>query len=179
MGEVWKPVVGHEGLYEVSDQGRVRSLDRVQTYRAVRHGKEIEVVRRHRGRLLHPGWTGTHLTVALGKGNSRLVHHLVLEAFIGPRPPNMEGCHDDDDGANNRLANLTWGTRSKNMFDAIRNGRRRIGEENPKSRLTDAKVREVRNLLVDQTDYQIAKAFGVSDGTIRQVRYGRTWKHVR
>ncbi len=127
MTEIWKPVVSYEGQYEVSDRGRVRSLDRVQTYTRTDQysGRDLIIVRRHRGKMLRPGrMTGGHLSVALGKGNSVCVHVMVLEAFIGPCPSGHESLHRDDVPANNSLDNLRWGTRSDNMHDAIRNGRR-------------------------------------------------------
>ena len=130
MSETWRAVIGYEGLYEVSDHGRVRSLDRVQTYCRIDQysGRNLTVVRKHRGRMLRPGrMPRGHLSVALGKGNSICVHVLVLEAFVGPCPPNHECCHDDDVPDHNVLSNLRWGTRSDNLHDAIRNGRRKYG----------------------------------------------------
>jgi hypothetical protein len=179
QAEEWRAVVGFEGQYEVSSLGRVRSIDRYQTYESVRGGKAVAVTRFLKGKLLRPGWTGSHLTVAIGKGNSQTVHHLMLEAFVGPRPPGHEGCHYDDDGRRNVLENLSWGTRSKNLHDAIRNGRQKVGTAKKNAKLSDEKVRDIRALLCTATDYQISKIFGVSDATIRQVRNGRTWKHVR
>lgn len=117
-GERWLPVVGYPG-YEVSDQGRVRSLDRVLTY--CRDG--VEIHRAHRGRLLSPGvMQSGHLLVVLGRGNVLCVHKLVLEAFVGPAPAGTECCHYDGDPANNRLSNLRWDTRAANMADAVRHG---------------------------------------------------------
>lgn len=127
MTERWLPVVGFEGLYEVSDMGRVRSLDRVLPYERVDQysGRVLQIDRRRRGQLLQPGRKPSgHVSVALGRGQSRDVHVLVLEAFVGPCPEGKEALHGNDVGNDNRLANLRWGTRSENVFDAIRNGRR-------------------------------------------------------
>ena len=54
------------------------------------------------------------------------VHRLVLEAFVGPAPDGMDGCHRDDDKDNNTLDNLYWGTRAENMADQVRNGRHHL-----------------------------------------------------
>lgn len=118
LTETWLPVVGWEGLYEVSDQGRVRSLPR-----EVAFGERTRVVP---SRILKPG-RDVHgkLYVNLSNGSLRRVqrvHRLVLEAFVGPRPEGMEGCHFDDDNENNRLSNLRWDTHSGNMRDKVRNG---------------------------------------------------------
>ena len=117
MLEEWRPVLGYEGLYEVSDAGRVRSLSR-----EVRSGRGVRVVE---GRVLHPtpGALG-RLSVSLSNGRAvvRLVHHLVLEAFVGPRPDGAECCHGDGDASNNRLSNLRWDTHRANVLDAVAHG---------------------------------------------------------
>lgn len=115
MSEQWLPVVGHEGKYEVSDLGRVRGLDRLDS-----RGQFV------RGRVLAAGVNSAgYLTVVLhadGERSSRQVHALVLAAFVSPRPPGMEGCHGNGDPMDNRLLNLRWDTRSANMQDSIGHG---------------------------------------------------------
>lgn len=110
MTEEWRPVVGFEGLYEVSDQGRVRSAPRPKT----------------RGGLLRPGGHRSgHLHVVLSRAGrvcTRQVHRLVLEAFTGPCPEGQECRHLNGDPADNRHVNLCWGTRSENVQDMIRHG---------------------------------------------------------
>lgn len=114
--EEWRPIVGREGCYEVSDQGHIRSLDRV-----VKSSRAQWPVR---GRILNPSpLRSGHLVVDLGRAwRSRRVHRLVLEAFAGPCPSGMEALHGDGDPSNNRIQNLRWGTRSENIQDAIRHG---------------------------------------------------------
>lgn len=117
--ERWLPVVGYEGLYEVSDHGQVRSLDRI-----VRRG--VRGVSRRAGQMLKPNvLTYGHRQVSLYRGGVRRlrqVHNLVLEAFVGPRPEGLLGLHWDDDPANNHISNLRWGTPRDNTLDMIRNG---------------------------------------------------------
>jgi hypothetical protein len=115
MSERWLPVVGHEGAYEVSDQGRVRSLDRI----VLRGGRPMK----RRGGIL-AGWTskrGYHV-VRLGRGRDRYVHHLVLEAFVGARGPGEECCHGLGGPLDNRLENLRWGTSADNKRDQVLHG---------------------------------------------------------
>lgn len=117
-GEGWRHIAGFEGFYQVSDLGRVRSLNR----EIICHNG---VIKRRRGVLLSPGDTGTAMVVNIsrnGRGGTCRVHHLVLDAFVGLRPPGTEACHWDDDHTNNRLSNLRWGTHSDNMQDCLRNG---------------------------------------------------------
>lgn len=115
MTPAWRPVVGFEGKYEVSDEGGVRGLER-----ADRFGRRIPA------RVFSPTPSRSgHLQVTLrdeGYQVTRKVHRLVLEAFVGKKPAGMECRHLDDDKTNNHLSNLRWGSRSENQFDRVRNG---------------------------------------------------------
>lgn len=118
--ELWAPIPSYEGYYEASTAGQVRSIDRLIYYKDGR-------TRLHPGRLLSPTphVRSGHLIVKLWMANletPRYVHQLVLESFVGPCPPNMEGRHIDDDPANNNISNLCWGSRRENMLDRQRNG---------------------------------------------------------
>lgn len=179
--ERWLPVVGHEGAYEVSDLGRVRSLDRVERYERIDQysGRIITVCRQHKGRLLRPGPNDSgHLTVVLGRGNTRQVHALVLEAFVGPCPDGHECCHGDDVPFHNALDNLRWGTRSDNLHDAVRNGGKLIGDLAPRSKLRARDIPTIRAATGRGCIAKLARDLGVNEATIRQVRYGKSWKHV-
>ena len=117
--ERWLPVVGYEGLYEVSDHGRVRTVDRVEVTKA-------GYTRRRKSKLRSP-WSDKdgymHVTVTRNRRKSgRSVHRLVLEAFVGPCPDNMVACHDNGDPADNRLQNLRWDTLSANELDKVTHG---------------------------------------------------------
>jgi len=110
--EHWLPVVGYEGAYEVSDLGNARSLARVDAQGASRRQRTLKPSRLD-------AWG--HLGIKLRR-QSFYVHRLVLEAFIGPCPPGMEGCHWNDIPDDNHLTNLRWATKSANRFDCVRNG---------------------------------------------------------
>lgn len=72
-----------------------------------------------------PGHEGSYLHVLLcspGVQLSRHVHTLVLEAFVGPRPPGMFACHENDIPSDNRVENLRWDTPRANRLDSVRNG---------------------------------------------------------
>lgn len=121
MSREWRPIAGYEGFYEVSNDGRVRSLTR--TVRAGRGmplrklvGQELKLTPQH----------SDHLRATLSRnGKQRLVfvHVLVLTAFVGPRPEGMECCHGDGDPQNNHLSNLRWDTPSANQQDTLHHGR--------------------------------------------------------
>lgn len=120
LNEAWAPVPGYEGHYEVSDIGRVRSLDRVLTNRD-------GVVKRRRGRILkQQARPDGRRGVSLCLNDHRLeagVHTLVLAAFVGPRPDGQVCRHLNDVPRDNRLVNLAYGTHSENALDLVRNGR--------------------------------------------------------
>jgi hypothetical protein len=122
MTERWLPVVGFEGFYEVSDLGRVRGVDRIVK-------AKLGSQRRQRGIILRPGLSGTgYWMVRLTKdaiGRSYAVHRLVLEAFAGPCPDDMEGCHNNGDRLDNRLVNLRWDTDRANNIDTVMHGAHR------------------------------------------------------
>lgn len=117
--EQWKPVVGYEGLYEVSDHGNVRSLGRTVT-------KKNGQIYRRRGGPLKPRSGQKYASVVLydaeGATWTVRVHRLVILAFVGPIPDGMLVRHYDDNPRNNHLSNLAIGTHSENMRDAVRNG---------------------------------------------------------
>lgn len=179
--EEWRSVVGSDA-YEVSNHGRVRSIARVLTYRRADQysGRTITVRRRHAAQLLRPGPTSTgHLTVSLGRGRVVLVHHLVLEAFVGPRPPKpFEGLHADDVPSNNFLENLRWGTRSANIHDAIRNGGRQIGQRSYNAKLRDTDIPAIRSLFGRVSFAELGRRYGVAESTIRQIKSGKSWAHI-
>jgi hypothetical protein len=123
MQEEWRPVVGFEGYYEVSNRGRVRALERAEHVRSRWGGT---CVRRYPARELTPVRTDHgHLTVTLrreGIGNPRGVHVLVAEAFHGPGR-GRHALHHNDVPDDNWDTNLYWGSPAENSRDALTNGR--------------------------------------------------------
>ena len=104
--EHWRPVVGYEGLYEVSSIGRVRNVVREK--------------------ILTPSDSNGYCTIGLrrdGKHKTKLVHRIVLEAFVGPCPDNMICRHLNCRRKDNRSKNLRWGTHKENGEDMRRHYR--------------------------------------------------------
>jgi NUMOD4 motif/HNH endonuclease len=117
--ERWLAVVGYEGLYEVSDHGHVRSVDRTIQYSDGR-------TRRYTGQCLTPNTQGNdgYPRVTLSRNSSCktvLVHQLMLKAFVGNPPDGQESLHANDIRTANDLTNLSYGTRSQNVLDQVRN----------------------------------------------------------
>jgi hypothetical protein len=109
------------------------------------------------------------------------VHRVVLEAFVGPCPPGMEGRHaGDNNKSNNRASNLAWGTPLQNARDKDAHGTSALcahtGESNGRSVLTIENVIEIRTGR-EKSDV-LASRFGVSRSQITRVRSGRQWRCV-
>lgn len=105
----------------------------------------------------------------------------MLLAFVGPCPAGQEGRHLDDDADNNRLTNLAWGTRLDDKNDQRKNGCLPLGSGNGRAKLTEDKVREMRQRRRDTGESypKLAKRFGVSCPTAFHACVGNTWKHLK
>lgn len=177
MTEVWKPVVGFEGLYEVSDLGRVRSLDRV-VRRLNRWGQVSDFF--CRGRLIRSGpHQGGYLSIHLYRGGevkSTTAHVLVAEAFIGPRPAGMEVCHNDGDKKNCAASNLRYDTPSGNNQDKEQHGTARKGDNHQTAKLTTTAVLAIRASREPQQ--VLADRFGCTFSNISAIQLRKSWRHV-
>ena len=131
-------------------------------------------------RPIRSGWG--YLFVNLhraGRKEPQFIHHLVLGAFVGPRPPGLICCHWDGDTANNRLENLRWDTCKSNCDDMLRHGTRRRGETASRARLKEAEVREIRRMMAQgASPDDLATRFGVGGPNIKSIASGRTWRHL-
>lgn len=161
----WKQISWAPG-YEVSDGGRVRSW-------RTNGGR----VARPKPKYLKPDSDRMgHLRVTLSVGGvttRRMVHVLVLEAFVGPRPPRQHGCHNNGNPADNRLENLRWDTASGNNRDKEAHGTWQGRENNPAAKLTDEQVEAIKVRLGNGEKHRdIAAVFGVSKSTVTRINKG-------
>ena len=159
MTEQWKPVVGFEGFYEASSEGRIRGVDRW-----VKSGTRLQ-----KGKALTPAKNSSnYLTVVLCRDCARItkgVHLLVAEAFLGPRPEGLVVCHGPAGRHCNRLENLSFGTYSQNAYeDKLRDGTLLRGKAHPRCQLTDEQVMDIRE---DQRN-----------GTVLAAEYKVTRQHI-
>lgn len=169
-GETWRPVVGYEGFYEVSDLGRVRSLPR--NIRGVRPGILRGAIR-NGYRSVRLGHNGSHRT-------NWYVHRLVGEAFIGPLPAGQETRHGPGGPLDNRLVNLCYGTAADNWADKVRDGAANVGvlrgEAKPTAKLTWQIAAECRRrYAAGETQASLAREFGVHKTAVQQLCAGKTW----
>lgn len=163
--EEWKPILGYEDLYEVSDRGRIRRLNpgkppRVLTPRDGGHG---------------------YLTVRLsrnGKPVNRKIHRLVTAAFLGSVGSHVHVNHKDGVRANNQLTNLEYTDRSGNMRHYWSMPYARTGEKHWSSKLNKATVRRIRKAAGKMSMPALARKHGLAIGTVFAIIHRLTWKSV-
>lgn len=170
--ERWRPVVGYEGLYSVSDRGKIRH--------------EPMPGRHKKAHILSPGINSNgYRIVALCRKNrsqrARL-HSLVCTAFNGPRPPGYQCNHDDGNKQNNFATNLEWLTRKANVrhaYDVLKI-KNHQGEKNANAKLTDDDVRAMRRRYRKGISdaKELSAVFGVSRYHVLKIVTGIQWSHV-
>lgn len=174
--EVWLPVVGYEGYYEVSSLSRVRSVERV-----VNEGKKGAYLAK--GVVLRPGLGGTgYYTVSLC-GKSYKLHRLVAIAFI-ENPLNKDFVnHKNGIKTDNRIENLEWCTSVENNRHAFASGLKpnTMGENHWLSKLNPQKVKQIRKYYSGNiyTQIELCKMYSLSPCTINNVVHFKSWKHVK
>lgn len=174
--EEWRPVIGYEFTYHVSDLGRLKSLQRI----IIRKNGQTQKVR-ERILKVKPAKDGrmyAHLTVG-GRGRTLAVHRLVALAFIGHPERGQELCHNDGNPSNNVVTNLRWDTSKGNKADMILHGTRITGAKNHQTKLTEDQVHEIKyRFSKGDGNIALGREFDVSAGTIWAIRNGKSWRHV-
>jgi hypothetical protein len=170
--EIWKPIINYEGLYEISNYGRVKSF--------IKHNGINE-------RILMPQKYRTgYLYVVLCKNKSHknyLIHKLVLETFIGPCLVGKESCHNDGNRSNNLFDNLRYDSHKRNCKDKTRHGtiQNQNGLKNPNvnPKLNDDIVVEIRMMYKNGIKIKdIANKFKISHSCISHIVHNRSWMHI-
>ena len=168
---MWKPIPNYEG-YEASDLGEVRSWN-------PRNGRGAKGSAKEPTLLKPTKFTDSdYLRVGIknsvtNKQDTRRVHQVVLEAFVGPCPTDHVVMHLDDDPSNNALTNLRYGTPQDNLDDMVAKGRSVRGEDHPRSITTDAVRTEVIRLALAKpykgSRTEISDMLNLPINTVRRV----------
>jgi hypothetical protein len=169
--EEWRPVVGHEGSYEVSSAGRVRSLDR-----DVSRGPGVLHVVGRNLRAVAPASPRGYPRVTLwraGVAEPRDIHRVVCDAFRGPLPRGQQTRHIDGNRFNNKIDNLVYGSPSDNQRDRASHGTSNRGAANGHAKLTKEAVKEIRASQSESS--ALALEFGISKTHVRAIRGRRAW----
>lgn len=178
----WRPIKDYEGIYEVSNTGVVRSLDRVLVYENPRF-KSLRMDNL-KGKVLKqfPSGSRGYLKVILyngGKIKNRYTHSLVAEAFIPRSNESLQVNHKDNNILNNHVSNLEWVTQHENIQHSVRQKRHTYGERNTQSKLKDSDILAIREMRSQgMLLKEIGDKFGICFGTVGQIVRGDSWKHL-
>ena len=155
----WVKIVGHEE-YEVSDDGRVRSVVT--------------------GIILKPNDARGYRSVQLSGRKRFTIHRLVAWAFLGPKPEGKQINHKNGVKDDNRVENLEYVTQSENMKHAFRLGlQSNKGENHSRHKLTEDAVRRMRCLYENgQSQKQLCEQFSISQGAMSRILNGKRWGHI-
>lgn len=104
------------------------------------------------------------------------LHKIILEAFVGKRPENMQACHNDGNRLNCRLDNLRWDTMSSNHNDKRLHGTLQIGEKNGRAKLTNEIVEFIRSEKLSTK--QVMEKFGISKSHSKRIINKESWRHI-
>ena len=174
MKEIWKPVVGYEGLYQISNMGRVKSLERKDCLGRTVKERILKQTVTHDGYLIVGLYAG-------GKLKTLMVHRLVCEAFNDNRDEKPEVNHINEIKTDNRACNLEWCTRRENLNHGTHNERSGKTRSKPVGQYTlDGEL-----VKIWQSTKEIQRQAGFSQGNISKVAngklktaYGFIWKYV-
>jgi hypothetical protein len=178
MKEKWKHIKGFEGYYQVSNKGRIKSLDRYveykNGYKRLHKGKILRILKDTAGYCQVNLWKN-------GKLKRRSVHKLVADAFIVNCEHLPQVNHVDGDKDNNHVLNLEWCSASYNVKHAYDNNLKsgNFGSKNGSSKLKESDIIDIRNML--SSGYylkDIAKKYNVSISTISGIKLGKYWTKV-
>lgn len=177
MNEIWKPIPGYEGIYEASNLGRVRCW-LIRFGRKIKAKLDIPVILKTYSTW---GYSIVELSDWTGKRKMRRLHRIILLTFVGPCPPDHEGCHLNGIRSDNRIENLAWATREENVLHKLIHGTQPRGEKQGSSKLTAEAVRRIRtaSIIEDSTGVDLAAQYGVHPATISRVLRGEAWRHVK
>lgn len=156
----WRPIVGYEGLYEVSIIGNVRSL-RTGKFRALVHDTF--------------GYLTLRLTSAEGE-KRHSVHRLVCRAFHGEAPVGFHAAHLDGDPTNNHALNLTWASPKENNAHKRQHGTAQTGAKHPRARLSQEQVEQIQTrAAAGEALRSIAADLGVHETHVGKIVAGKRW----
>jgi len=177
MKEIWKDIKGYEGIYQVSNLGRIKSLEREIPWN---RWPGFRVILNEK--ILKPGLCRGYSRVTLSKNkqkNEFQVHRLVLEAFVEPCQDGLEANHKNFDRSDNRVENLEWVTRSENIKHSFRYGRNnQKGSKNGYAKLEEKDVLKIREFGKGVKQRILAEMFSVTQCHISDIINRKIWTHI-
>lgn len=180
-GEFWRDIKGYEGLYQASNFGRIKSLDRYDDHiQSGRYYSNVPVIRKMPAKLLVGGINnGGYRSITLCKGAVRvqkLVHRIIADTFIVNHDEKSEVNHINGIKTDNRLENLEWATRQENASHARENNLYRSGELNGSAKFKEGDILDIRNQYSNgSTIKALADKYGCCHANMRKIVMRETW----
>lgn len=161
--ELWLPIQGYEGIYEISNLGRVARI---------KNGERF--VRKINTATVYPSICFLKREIDKTQ-KSATVHSLVASAFLGPRPSGSIIRHLDGNRYNSKADNLAYGTPAENTIDAVKHGTyKRVN--NGRALLNDRGVLAIKMLITHGVSLsEIARGLDISVSTVHAIKTGRNW----
>jgi hypothetical protein len=163
--EIWVPINGYEGRYEISNLGRIASIKNSERF------------------FIKPNTSTNYAKISCAKRphessqKTLYVHRVVAQHFLGPRPEGHVIRHLDGNRYNNAVNNLQYGLPCENVADTIKH-KTHSGSNNGRAILNETTVAAVRLLLEQKVSLsKIARSLNVSVSTIHAIKTGRNWAH--
>lgn len=175
--EIWKDIKGYEGLYQISNKGRVKSLARVIKRN---NGRELPLKERIKNDVYdNKGYSRINLSKN-GKSKKHSVHRLVANAFLIKQKHQDQVNHIDGDKKNNDVSNLEWCTGKENVRHSYAIGKAsHVGERNTFATINDDIAREIIKLKDSGlTAKKVGQKVGASKNVVYSIWQGKTWTHV-
>ena len=176
MEQIWKTIQGFEGLYEVSNLGAVKSLEKMWVVNKAIRNKPETIMKQSTD---SNGYFQVELSKN-GKAKKYLVHRLIAKAFIENPDNKNDVNHINCIKKDNRVENLEWATRSENIRHALDNNLvdSAKGSRHGMSILKEEDVIKIRSLGDKYTKKELAEMFGVGRRSINQILNKKSWKHI-
>lgn len=175
-GEIWKDIPGFEGLYQASNLGRIKSLER--WYQSANLLKMPENIKTQR--INHKGYLYLHLCKN-GKKWATTVHKLIALTFIGEKPyPKVTINHIDANKLNNKVENLEYCSVKENIQHYRREVNDFVGINHPMARLTETDVLNIRKEYTELKTKQkdIAAKYNITQVMVSRIIRRIAWTHI-
>ena len=175
--EIWNKIPGYDGIYEVSNYGRIKRLSRVINEHVNKKRVLPEIILKQH--LDSDGYLVIKLTNNL-KSKNYFIHRLVAISFLPNKENKPQVNHKDGIKNNCNISNLEWCTLSENRIHAYSTGLQKgaVGEKQYNSKLKEYEVLEIRKIGKNKTLEEIASIYNVNFRTISNVLNRKTWKHI-